>query len=423
MLHFIPKMDELYREYAALQLRRHYLLLEGKDETDETEQVETRLSSLWEKLDEEQRWSLNGMGSDLNWVRRRGEPPPKGPKPADVTKKNREDLEAAQAADDWHAILHFLRVCSPLIFPESVAYTRATCYREIGLDPVAVVFCDFTASISRGTGFAMESMRVLMRLDPDKGLQRAVSIIESPSLHPPLVVALSASVVLESMRRHGESISAEPFVVLLEKTTKRLLREPHSPYSLTMFARYAGSILQALGDSDRALHLYEEGLKLAPHDKFLLAGAGAILFEKDRDRAAEYLRRASQQKTRQVLPYFLLTLYHMERSEFSQALSLAQQAWECRIPDLGRVQLRAQLLCYIAICQSELEYPNESVLGLFKRAIEIDPSNQTIATNFRLFEERSKGRADLSWQLDLKAELGTEQSLTPSDTEEMVPAR
>jgi hypothetical protein len=67
--------DAAFRNYAELLHRRHQYLLAGREEGPEMEEIEEALSAMWETLDEAQRHSLNGIGSDLNWVRRRGAPP------------------------------------------------------------------------------------------------------------------------------------------------------------------------------------------------------------------------------------------------------------------------------------------------------------------------------------------------------------
>src|SRR5262245_56526725 len=125
-------VDETYREYAGLLLRRHHLLLEGKDDDPQTEEVEDRLSVLWEQMDEEQRRSLNGVSSDLNWVRRGGLPAPKARTPEAVGPEEQDILAAAKAGSDWHAVLHHLRVCTPVIAPEDLARRRQEAYEAIG---------------------------------------------------------------------------------------------------------------------------------------------------------------------------------------------------------------------------------------------------------------------------------------------------
>src|SRR4051812_15730714 len=106
MSSFDPIIDAVFREFADLELRRHFLLLEGKENTPETEAAEERMEQLWEKLDDVQRRSLKEMASDLNWVRRKGEPPPRGKKEAeDVTETELQELLAAIEAKNWHEVL------------------------------------------------------------------------------------------------------------------------------------------------------------------------------------------------------------------------------------------------------------------------------------------------------------------------------
>ena len=54
MSSFDPTMDAVFRESAELELRCHYLLLEGKENTPESLAAEDRMTVLWEKLDEVQ---------------------------------------------------------------------------------------------------------------------------------------------------------------------------------------------------------------------------------------------------------------------------------------------------------------------------------------------------------------------------------
>jgi hypothetical protein len=140
-----PKVDPLYRAFAELLLRRHRLLLEGNGDDAEIDEVEEGLSALWEKLTEGQRQSLNGVGSDLNWVRRGGSPPPKGRQREEVTEEDRRHLAEAESAKDWHAVLHYLRACAPEMDVANLASRRAAAYAGIGLPEYEAV-CHEAAS-------------------------------------------------------------------------------------------------------------------------------------------------------------------------------------------------------------------------------------------------------------------------------------
>ena len=138
---FDPTTDAVFREYADLELRCHHLLLEMKENAPELAAAEDRMDVLWEQLDEVQRRSLKGMGSDLNWVRRKGESPPNGRKdPTDVPPLEQQELMAAIGSKEWHKVLHDLRLCAPLFPVITLAHLRGSAYDAIGFPTYASVF-------------------------------------------------------------------------------------------------------------------------------------------------------------------------------------------------------------------------------------------------------------------------------------------
>ena len=140
---FTPTMNEVYLEYADRLLQHHRLLGEGKEAADETLAVEDEMTELWDRLDPIQRKSLSGLGSDLNWVRRGGVSAPRGAKPEDVSSADRQALQEARNASDWHGVLHQLRVCAPLIPLKDLARLRAETWSKLGLPQIACVFDEF----------------------------------------------------------------------------------------------------------------------------------------------------------------------------------------------------------------------------------------------------------------------------------------
>jgi hypothetical protein len=138
-----PMIDAVFREYADLALRRHHLLSEGKRDSGEVSDAEERMDTLWPKLDQPQRRCLKGMVSDLNWIRRKAELPPKGRKsPSEVSTHEQQELSAAIKAKDWHRILHYLRLCAPFFHAASLARERGIAYEAIGLPGYARVFSE-----------------------------------------------------------------------------------------------------------------------------------------------------------------------------------------------------------------------------------------------------------------------------------------
>jgi len=147
MNHINPTIDTRFRNYVELQLRRHLLLAEGKEDGPEIAEVEDSLGEIWDQLDEAQRQGVKGVGSDLNWVRRKGGAPPKGKAPTEITPNDKRGLDEARTAKDWHRTLLYLRICSPILTTEELASLRADAYAAIGLSDIEKTFREFAKSI------------------------------------------------------------------------------------------------------------------------------------------------------------------------------------------------------------------------------------------------------------------------------------
>jgi hypothetical protein len=145
-----PIVDDRYRRYAELLLQHHRLLSEGRDEATETEAVEEEMTGLWERMDDAQRRSLSGLGSDLNWVRRGCRPPPKGRQSAEVTAQELQALAEAQGENDWHGLLHWLRLCAPRTSPARLASLRASAWAALQFPQLARLFSDLAAELGAG---------------------------------------------------------------------------------------------------------------------------------------------------------------------------------------------------------------------------------------------------------------------------------
>lgn len=148
-----PTIDDAYRRYVDLLLRHSRLLAERGDEDAETEAVEEEMTRLWDHLNDVQRRSLSGLSSDLNWLRRGCQPAPRSRPPEDVTPQDFRAIVEAKDRDDWHGVLHYLRVCSPKIPPFQLACQRALAWRAIGFPQLAGLFFDLASGFEPSNDF------------------------------------------------------------------------------------------------------------------------------------------------------------------------------------------------------------------------------------------------------------------------------
>jgi tetratricopeptide (TPR) repeat protein len=387
-------MDAAFRESVELELRCHYLLLEGKENTPECLAGEDRLTVLWENLDEVQRRSLNGMGSDLNWVRRHGEPPPKGRKqPDEVTPAEQQELVATIGSKEWHKTLHYLRLCAPMIPIVTLAYLRGRVYEAIGLPNYAGVFYEQAADLDPAN--AEIGLKALSTARPTNAVRRAEKVVASPWGYPPPVVALAATTVLRRDEADDRSSDRELFSTLLNDVVKRLQLEPANEVR-TVAYQAAASGFEIIGDVTAALRCLDEGLKVSPDNHDLLVFKGLLLYATETDKAVESFAKLTQTGTRSVWPYAFLAHYHLLNRNYGASLEMGREAWARATTN----RLRAQLLEWQAICLTELRYPPEVVRPIFEKAISLDPSNIWIGRNLDAFSSAVTQAREPEWQIE-----------------------
>jgi tetratricopeptide (TPR) repeat protein len=393
MRDFTPKTDAAYREYAEMQVRRHFLLIGGKGESDEAGEIEERLSSIWEGLDETQRRSLNGMAADLNWLRRRGTPPPKGREVSEVTEAELRELQAAQDAQDWHAILHHLRVCAPAVPLDMLAYSRATCYLKLDFPQISAALADLTVELSHANGqIARLAFDALRYLAPDMAFRRAQQVMSLASIYPPVLVVQCIGYVFDTLGTDPTIFDAERIVGMIQEARRRLEGTPASVAERAHFCYLAGAEMQAFRREREARELYEEALILEPENPFVLAGLGMSLYAADTPRAVELFQKAILSKATFIRPYLHLSHYYLLHREFAKAFDYARQAMDFARDD----RARAAILEIMAISECELGSPPEDVLKKLSEAARLAPNSARIGENLKAFM-KSRGGTKAEW--------------------------
>jgi len=406
MSSFDPTVDAAFREYADLQLLHHYLLLEGKDNAPETEAAEHQMEGLWDKLDAVQRQSLNGIGSDLNWVRRKGEPPPKGRKaPEEVTPTEQQELVAVIGLKEWHKILHYLRLCAPILPPVSLAHLRGHAYDALGFPTYASVFYEQAADFDpANAAIGVTALSSFEKTNPADAVRRAEKIIAAPLRYPPVVVALSALIILRRDETENRPIERQRFSTLLNDAIRWLQLEP-SEEARALAYQAAASGFEIIDDLPAALRCFDEGLKLSPNNDVLLVGKGLLLYGSETDKAVETFRRLTHRATAIVWPYVFLAHFNLLKRNYAGSLEMSREAWARATTN----PVRAQLLEWQAICQTELHYPPEVVRPIFSKALSLDPSNPWIPKNLAAFDEAMAVAKDSEWQIEEEASLSKTQ--------------
>jgi hypothetical protein len=145
-----PTANDAYLRYADLLVRYQCLLAQGKQDAEETESLEEEMNKAWESLDPGQRKSLSGLASDLNWVRDKGAPPPRGPRAEDVSPEDFQAVIKAKNDKDWHLMLCLLRHCSLRIPVFQLAWLRGVAWEELKEPRIAWLFYNFAVEAEPG---------------------------------------------------------------------------------------------------------------------------------------------------------------------------------------------------------------------------------------------------------------------------------
>lgn len=383
-----PNVDDAYREYIDLQLAHHALLSAGKDDTPEAEAVEDRMTALWLRLDAAQRASLNGIAADLGWVRRAGQPPPRGRTPEQVTEEEMSALGRVPGGADYHAMLYHLRVCAPRLPVEALAYARAAYYHKLGFQGLSVAFADFAVGASPDNNtIGRRAFDALMRYAPGTAFQRAVAITEAPTEYAPLVVVLGIGYLVDTLGG-PTSFDAPRVVSDVRAARQRLADAPNTAEDRVAFCQIAGALLVGFGDQAEGVELYEAGLGSEPENPAILAGLGMAIYDSEKPRAVGLFRRAILAGAKFIRPYIHLAHYHLARREFTLALGYAKQALELARDDAAR----SAALEMMAISATELGVDPAQVMKLFREAAKLS-RNPRIAANLKAFEDSVSGRS------------------------------
>jgi len=133
-----------FQEAAALLLELHYLMEQGKSETDEANEVRDRMEANWEKLDDVKRARIRGLSADLYSL---GDDSPIVHPPGSHVRTERasKELTEAELREDWDSQLEFLRINPDEVGADLAAYIRGFCWTKLGLREVGMLFLERAA--------------------------------------------------------------------------------------------------------------------------------------------------------------------------------------------------------------------------------------------------------------------------------------
>jgi Tfp pilus assembly protein PilF len=156
-------------------------------------------------------------------------------------------------------------------------------------------------------------------------------------------------------------------------------RELHDYMALCFDAGALG--LLRLGDSPRAKEVCDAALEFAPKSPGPWTVRGIVTYP-DQHAVSDF-RKAASLGDASYFAYYYLAHEALLKNDFPAASDWCEKALERKPSRL----VNAQVLGWLAACRDYLGGSPAEVEVLFKKALEIDPENQEVRSNYRAFQE------------------------------------
>ena len=364
----------------------HLLMAEGKDDSPEAEALRDATDAPWESLSEIERRRVRNLSEDLYSLHEPVSPvlptnPQAQPKLGDAVE--------ARKQGDWDRALDLLRRWGSYVDPALVSYLRGAIWLEAGDPATAALFYEHAAKLQPDNeNFLAMFLHAKGISDPDEARRRAEEILQEPDKSPPVVVARAAEIYFDSLKNSSESEASRRFhllVPVLESTVRRFAQEDLSNVdrsSYVMTIALLGFAHEFLGEARLALENYSRGLQIEHTNDALLVARGILLYGTGA-RAITDFEMAIRYRSPVIWPYFFLAHDRLLHNRFDECRRLCEQALE--MP--GSAAVKSELSEWMAIAQSELGFPVETVRASFENAIRLDPSNERASRNLTAFEK------------------------------------
>lgn len=386
---------------AAVQGIRelHRLALEGQDESPAADRIRDATDGPWEGLSATERKRVAGLSEDLYSISdpAMGEPLVMTPQAA---AKFSDALEARERGE-LDLALELLRTWGKHVPPALLSHQRGATWLEAGDPATAVLFWEHAARLDpENAKYQAIFLKVLKMVDLAAAQERAEEIIQKAEDKPPVLVESAASVMIEVARTSTEVEAAATFHRIIRVLDPALSRIKEGLDGEIDRSAFLGAIVslgfcfETLGENQKAVEYYTQGLQADPHNDGLLVARGILLYGSS-PRAIKDLELAVRLRYPLVWPYFFLAHAYLASGRFDQCRAMCEGA--SGIDALNPV--KSELAEWSAIAQSKLGFPAEMVRMTFEEAIRLDPSNDRAKRNLAAFEKSGRPPNAQWWEM------------------------
>jgi tetratricopeptide (TPR) repeat protein len=177
MLFHEPHENLYFDQSARLMLRLHELMVAGKDESEDGQQVRDEMDYPWYQLSQEEQDVIGGLSADLYTI---GEDQ-RSPSADDVSSAVVQEVTDLYDRKNWSGLLDFMREKQASLPRADVAYYRGICWQHLRQP---AIFAEFLTEAVRlapnNRAFDALRMHALVQSEQlDRALERAREIAES----------------------------------------------------------------------------------------------------------------------------------------------------------------------------------------------------------------------------------------------------
>lgn len=314
----------------------------------------------------------------------------------------RAKLEAVVKARDarqWDKALLLLRRWERYVALEFLSFQRGTIWDRAGKPEIAVEFYRHAAKLAPNGFMPGLYLSVLVHVDPAQAVAESWRVLEVGSGFATAVRVQAAYVILVAARSDSSSIThaaEDALIPMLKVAIEELERDNETiEGAMEMATLLLGIAYQRMGDEGNAHEAFSRGLRARPRSAPLLILRGLLMYGTSADAIGDLLA-ASQLPMETAWPSFCLAHHYLVTNDFAACRAMCLKALRMA----STSAMSSKVVEWLAISEAECHVPSDAVLGLFERAISLDPENALAKANLAIFQayvDASAARV-VSWE-------------------------
>jgi tetratricopeptide (TPR) repeat protein len=394
-----------YREYVRLLRDLHFLMAEGKGDSDEAERVRDLMDDPWYQMNPQEIRRVEGLSADL-YTLVDPPPPPQQLEPQVIAEF--EQLAGAAAKDnDWDRVLELFRELPHPYPPHNVAFIRSVAWDNFGDPETSLLFLERAVSLSPGK-FEYLDWYIFMLLQ--------VGRVRDALLNADRILNASGFVQPDGLYKAADALFGMAHTLYDEGATKAVIEKAidlmrraldneeklpeHDRSERSKIGAYVklGVCYSRLGREDLAFEAFDAALKLDHKNDVALISRGLLRLKSKEASSTEDFKRAVETGTPYVWPYYYLAWHLLETGDFGACLRTSRAGLQ-RTNDPS---MTAEFYEMIALSQYALDEEKGRVDNTFEVARSLAPLNGRIAHNYRLYlQSHSKPvSSSTGWNLE-----------------------